>query len=224
MLRSTVKKNLNSVKFENMKTPVDTKDRYHHGALQQALIEATEAILTERGLEGFTLREAARRAGVSPAAPAHHFGSVAGLLTEVAVLGFRELTRYLREGMAAGGSDPAARLRAQGVAYVRFAFDYPARFLLMFRCDRLSKDDEGLHEAGQTAFAELQQAMRDYVGLEEDEAFDQKAFGKLLGAWSSVHGFAQLALDGKFDHMAGPGGRAGFVAEMLPAMLEELFP
>lgn len=199
------------------------KPTYHHGALQQALVEATEAILAERGLEGFTLREAARRAGVSAAAPAHHFGSVAGLLTEVAILGFEELIRYLREGAAGGGQDPAARLRAQGLAYVRFAFDYPARFLLMFRCDKLLSEDARLDSAGTAAFGELQQAMRDYCGLGKAEPLDRSGHAKLLGAWSVVHGFAQLALDGKFDRMAGAGGRRGFVEETLPSVLDELF-
>ena len=103
-------------------------DAYHHGALRDALVEATEAILAERGLEGFTLREAARRVGVSAAAPLHHFGSAAGLLTEVAILGFEALTRHLREGARSGGNDPGARLRAQGTGYVRFALAHPARF------------------------------------------------------------------------------------------------
>jgi len=81
---------------------------YHHGDLRAALIGATEALLAERGIEGFTLREAARRAGVSAAAPMHHFGSAAGLLTEVATLGFEELTRYLRERERDGDDPPAA--------------------------------------------------------------------------------------------------------------------
>src|SRR3546814_1306446 len=121
------------------KKPAAAPGAYHHGARRAALIEATEAILAERGLEGFTLREAARRVDVSPAAPLHHFGSAAGLLTEVAVLGFEALTQHLREGAQSGGSDPGARLRAQGMGYVRFALAYPARFQLMFRKDRRSE-------------------------------------------------------------------------------------
>src|SRR5271165_4982256 len=91
--------------------------RYHHGALQDALIAATEAILAERGVEGFTLREAARRAGVSPAAPAHHFGDAKGLLSEVALLGFKEFGDALRRADEGAGSDPDRRLYAQGLAY-----------------------------------------------------------------------------------------------------------
>ena len=89
---------------------------YHHGDLRHALIEATESLLAEKGPEGFSLREVARRAGVSAAAPAHHFGDASGLLTAVATVGFDGLAAALREGEARGGRDPRRRLREQGVA------------------------------------------------------------------------------------------------------------
>jgi len=178
-------------------------DAYHHGALRDALVEATEAILAERGLEGFTLREAARRVGVSAAAPLHHFGSAAGLLTEVAILGFEALTRHLREGARSGGNDPGARLRAQGTGYVRFALAHPARFQLMFRKDRLT-DDARLAAASQAAFAELEQAIRDYTGFPAGQPLDAPTHARLLAAWSTVHGFAHLALDGKFAPLGQP--------------------
>ncbi|WP_343715572.1 TetR/AcrR family transcriptional regulator [Inquilinus sp.] len=200
----------------------EPRERYHHGDLQRALIAATEAILTERGVEGFTLREAARRAGVSAAAPAHHFGSAAGLLTEVALLGFETLTRFLRDGMAEGGTDPAARLRGQGLGYVRFARAHPARFLLMFRKDRLNWQDGRLRAAGQRAFAELEDAVRAYRGIPAGGPLDRAALTTVLAAWSVVHGFAHLALDGKFDgvgegHGIGPVNDA-ILAEMVAGL------
>src|SRR6266480_4541178 len=76
--------------------PVEPESGYHHGDLQEALIAATEAILADHGAERFTLREAARRAGVSPAAPSHHFGNAPGLLTEVAIRGYDELAATLK--------------------------------------------------------------------------------------------------------------------------------
>ena len=106
---------------------------YHHGDLRHALIEATESLLAERGPESFSLREVARRAGVSPAAPAHHFGDASGLLTAVAALGFDALAQALRAAETRGGRDPLKRLREQGVGYVEFATRHPARFRLMFR-------------------------------------------------------------------------------------------
>ena len=75
-----------------MDTKVGKRGGYHHGDLRQAMIEAAEAVLAEKGVGGFTLRECARRAGVSPAAPAHHFGNLVGLLTAIATLGFDDLS------------------------------------------------------------------------------------------------------------------------------------
>lgn len=198
----------------------EPRERYHHGDLQRALIEAAEAILIERGVEGFTLREAARRAGVSAAAPAHHFGSAAGLLTEVALLGFETLARFLREGTAEGGADPAARLRGQGIGYVRFARAHPARFLLMFRKDRLNWEDGRLRAAGQAAFVELEDAVRAYRGIAAGGPLDRAALATVLAAWSVVHGFAHLALDGKFDAL----GEAQEADAILPEMLAGLWP
>src|SRR5215467_13991994 len=89
---------LNSVKMQKKKIGTQ-KARparsYHHGNLHGQLVTAAEQILSEKGVEGFTLREAARRAGVSPAAPAHHFKDATGLLTGVATLGFAELAQML---------------------------------------------------------------------------------------------------------------------------------
>jgi AcrR family transcriptional regulator len=196
---------------------------YHHGDLRAALIEATEVLLAERGIEGFTLREVARRAGVSPAAPLHHFGSAAGLLTEVSILGFEELTRSLRAGTAAGGSDPARRLRGQGMGYVRFALAYPGRFQLMFRKDRLTQD-ERLKEAGDAAFVELELAVRDYTGWGREKPLNRATQATVLAAWSTVHGFAHLALDEKLGAQAGAECTKDFVDGMLPEILRQLWP
>src|ERR1700738_420179 len=94
---------------------------YHHGDLRRQLIAAAERIIVERGVEGFTLREAARRVGVSPAAPSPHFKDARGLLPEVARLGFRDFGQALAEADKRGGKDPTRRLYEQGAAYVRFA-------------------------------------------------------------------------------------------------------
>jgi len=188
-------------------------------------MQATNEILTERGAEGFTLREAAKRAGVSPAAPGHHFGSAAGLLTEVAISGFEELTRVLRLA-AEMESAPAARLRAQGMSYVHFALAYPGRFQLMFRHDLLLPDNDRLQLAGQAALRELEASIRSYLGMGEMEAAigEDAMHATLLGAWSTVHGFAHLALDGKFTAMARPMSLPAFVSSVLPQVLLALWP
>jgi AcrR family transcriptional regulator len=105
----------------------DVKIRsYHHGALREALIAAAEAVLTERGLEGFSLRETARRAGVSASAPAHHFGDTRGLLTAIAGQAFRDLTDALE--LAAREPVQSDRVQKLATVYVRFAVRQRARF------------------------------------------------------------------------------------------------
>src|SRR5688572_11963111 len=124
---------------------------YHHGDLAAALVEAAEAVLTERGVEGFTLRECARRAGVSHAAPAHHFKDAKGLLTEVAALGFERLTEAQRRAREA---EPELKnlLLATGTAYVGFALKYPVQFQLMFQTGLLDHTNERFLAAGAAAF------------------------------------------------------------------------
>src|SRR5215469_7205745 len=91
---------------------------YHHGELREALLTAGCKLLEERGLRGFTLRECARRAQVSHAAPAHHFASIDDLLAEIATQGYQELTAAMAAEARRKNGDAAARLVAQGVGYM----------------------------------------------------------------------------------------------------------
>lgn len=193
-------------------------DRYHHGALRDALISATDALLLERGVAGFSLREAARRAGVSPGAPAHHFGSVSGLLSEVARIAFESLAEHL----AVDASwPPARRMREQGLGYVRFALGQPGRFHLMFRKDLLSPEHPGLQAAGERALGYLEQTVRAMQGLEEGGPLDAAARIELLAAWSTVHGFAHLALDGKLSYLHEGATPAQLLGEVLPRLMRQ---
>ncbi|WP_082979727.1 TetR/AcrR family transcriptional regulator [Labrys sp. WJW] len=182
------------------------KAGYHHGDLRAALLAAAELVLAERGVEGFTLRECARRAGVSHAAPAHHFGDVAGLLTAVAALGFETLTLFMRQARA-GIDEPEARLRAIGRGYVTFARQYPERFRLTFNRHRLNIADPALRAAGQEAFAELEIAIR-LVTKAGDGPLEHDQLDVLLQTWSVVHGYAHLLLAGQLDGPLKGGGDA----------------
>jgi AcrR family transcriptional regulator len=195
------------------------RSSYHHGALREALIEAAEAVLAERGVEGFSLREVARRSGVSPAAPAHHFGDAAGLLVAVATAAFDGLTEALLAGNLRGGDDPVARLREQGVGYVGFALRYPGRFGLMFRAG-LPKD-EALDHSATAAFTALENGVRDLCGVPSPAPLAPAQWQALLSVWSVVHGFAHLASAGQFDHFMPPSGREAMLRETLAPMLEQ---
>ncbi len=192
---------------------VKTSRSYHHGALRPAVIEAAEALIAERGLDRFSLRETARRAGVSPAAPAHHFGDSRGLLTAIAAAAFVELADALETADASGSREE--RIAAQGMAYVRFALARPARFDLMWRKALLDGEDPALAAAGDRAFAVLDRAVRG-----ENAQLSGPADPRLapsIAAWSVVHGFARLAIDGVFGTDEGAPSRAA--EAILPAVL-----
>ena len=188
---------------------------YHHGALRPALLTAAEAVIAERGVDGFSLRETARRAGVSAAAPAHHFGDARGLLTALATEGFRRFGEAL--AAADVGEDRQARARSQGLAYVRFALAEPAKFDLMWRYALIDRDDPALAEAGRRAFAVLDEVVR--PGATRPGPGDPSV-APSIAAWSMVHGFARLALDGVFG--TGPGEAEHAAEELLPLVLRHL--
>lgn len=172
---------------------VDARSDYHHGALRSALLDAAEATLLESGIEAFSLRECARRAGVSHGAPAHHFGSAKGLLTAFAAVGFERMSERMQQYADAAGADRSARLVAVGQAYIDFALDHPAHFRLMFRSDRLNREDPGLRRAGEAAAQALSWALSD--ALTPHQPAPAVLQDRCLLAWSTVHGLAMLILD-----------------------------
>jgi AcrR family transcriptional regulator len=178
------------------------KTNYHHGDLRHALIEAGQELLRERGLDGFSLREVARRIGVSPSAPAHHFGDTRGLLTAIATRAFADLGQRLEKAdqdaqisTECERDKKHMRLKAQGQVYVQFAMNEPAYFDLMWRCGVLDKTDAELQKAGESSFLILRRVI-------EGDSVDvnQPISPEVIGVWSMVHGFARLSLDGAFAH------------------------
>ncbi|MBN9077741.1 MAG: hypothetical protein BGN87_21595 [Rhizobiales bacterium 65-79] len=193
------------------------KRPYHHGALREALLEASERILDRDGINGLTLRAAAREAGASHAAPKNHFGDLAGLLSELAALGFRRFSFRL-EAAARAAKAPEDRGRAIGKAYVHFAIDHPGLFLLMFRGERLDFSRPSLQEAMDAATAVLAQAAGSGKGGAEAPQALARA-GRMVAAWSLVHGFAMLLIDGRLagllSHMPGTIGIEALLDEVL---------
>jgi len=187
---------------------------YHHGALRPALLKAAESVLADRGIDGFSLRETARRAGVSPAAPAHHFGDTKGLLTALATEAFRQFGDALEAGDV--GGDRTERIRAQGRAYVRFALAEPAKFDLMWRYALTDRDNPEYREASSRAFTILDRLVRG----EGVTAHDDISAAPSIACWSIVHGFARLAIDGAFGTDEDAPARAA--EAMLPAVLSYL--
>jgi AcrR family transcriptional regulator len=159
-------------------------DRYHHGDLPNALRAAAVEVIEERGLGGFSLREVARRAGVSHNAPAHHFGDTRGLLTSLAVEGFDVL--YAAASAAAEPhADPVERLMAIGSAYLDVAKSHRAHCDVMFRVDLIDSDDPALYTAGMRAYGELEDTVR---ALIDAEGLDVQVDDAAWLCWSAMQG------------------------------------
>jgi len=161
---------------------------YHHGDLRRALLAAAVEAIGEQGPAGVSLRDLARRANVSHAAPAHHFGDKAGLLTALAVEGFTKLAAELR----AAGERTGSFLEV-GVAYVGFAVRHPAHFAVMYRPDLYRAADPTVVAARDAAAGSLRGGVGD---LPSDASQDADPAVNALAAWSLVHGLATLYLSG----------------------------
>jgi AcrR family transcriptional regulator len=172
---------------------------YHHGDLKRALTEAALALVAEKGPKGFTLSEAARRAGVSLAAPYRHFADKADLLASVAEQGFLEL----HQAMAATGdgiSDPRDRVIEISRAYVRWAVAHPDYYQVMFGAETKDKADHpGLLVAGAQAFNTLLEVIAEGLAAGLMQGGEPL---RLAGPmWSMVHGIAALAIGGDLHHV-----------------------
>ncbi len=170
---------------------------YHHGDLHEALLKAAEQVLERDGLPGLTLRAVAREAGVSHAAPTHHFGDLTGLVSELAAIGFRRFNATMKAA-GASGTTLLEKGMANAKAYVAHAQAHPGMYGLMFRSpERLDHSRPSLHEASEAAFAGLAgsvAASRQEQISKESLSLDQAA--AIARNWSLVHGFTMLLLDG----------------------------
>jgi AcrR family transcriptional regulator len=181
---------------------------YHHGDLRRALLSSAVDMITEHGPAGVSLRELARRTGVSNAGPMHHFKDKAGLLTALAAEGFGLLADTLT-----ATRDRTDSFVELGVAYVRFAVEHRAHFEVMFRPDLHHPDDPALTQARDRAGAALEGGV-EAVG-DERTGPDRRIAG--VAAWSLVHGFATLWNTRNLDPALGddPEELARQVAAML---------
>lgn len=155
---------------------------YHHGDLRRTLLDAALVAVAEQGPAALSLREIARRAGVSHAAPTHHFRNKAGLLTAIAAEGWDQLADALAEAQREAG------FAGQGVAYVVFATTHPAHFAVMRAPELLHSDDPELVAARERAGIQLRHGASDGSGADDRS--------RRLAAWALVHGLASLLLEG----------------------------
>lgn len=175
--------------------------------LRQRILDTSRAVLDEKGAAGLSLREVARRAGVTHQAPYHHFADRESILAELVAQGFDELERRLARAHARPG-DAQATLTASAIAYVGFALDQPGVFRIMFRSDLCDQARfPRAQAAGERAHAELMHLVRLVHGGADDPALAAMH-------WAQVHGLAGLLLDGPLGpQFPGRRERLAFVRE-----------
>lgn len=201
------------------------RGRYHHGDLRQALLDAALWLAEERGVAAVTLREVARRAGVSHAAPYHHFADKAALLDALVVRSYGALTAAVRAAADSEPGDALARLGAIGVAYVRFALDHHADFHFLYRPGLVNRDavlkgwasDAGTSTGAQGAYEVLREVI---TGGQQDgvlAADDPESL--VLAFWAAAHGLAVLLGDGVYGEHPPGAAEADALAAKVSATL-----
>lgn len=170
--------------------------KYHHGDLRRALLDAALELVKEHGPSGITLREAARRAGVTHAAPYRHFADKEALLAALAEEGFMRLRAETEEAIQ--GTQGVARLEQIGVCYIRFARRNPSQFRVMFGAEVGDKRRyPSLVQADQAVFDLLSEAIR---GAQEQGELPPGNPARMgLVSWSMLHGVASLIVDGQME-------------------------
>lgn len=177
--------------------PSARRDTYHHGDLKRALTDAALGLVTEKGPRGFTLREVARRAGVSAAAPYRHFADRAQLLAAVATQGFVQLHTALSD--TAGATDLTRQALDMGRAYVRWAVDHPDYYQVMFGSELDKSDNPELLTAAARAFDDLLDAIEKCQQAELMPSGDPR---EIAGpTWSLLHGVSTLTIGSELSHV-----------------------
>ncbi len=196
-------------------------DQYHHPDLREAMIRVAQELLETEGPSSWTVRAAARIAGVSSGAPYRHFADKDTLLAAVAARGFDELRSEIATRLEQAEEDALARFQALGEAYVSFAIARPGRYQIMFGRDILNRDlHPELCAAADRAFASLLDEVEraQQAGLLRN---DSPAPALAAGAWAVVHGLADLLLSGRLNDIA-EGDAVGLTAQLGRMMFEGL--
>ncbi len=195
---------------------------YHHGDLAAALIGTADQIVGKSGVEGLSLRSIAKRAGVSQSAPAHHFGNINGLLTEIAILSFERLNRCLQDIQIS--DDPVANIRALGIAAIKFAVEHPGHYRLMFRHDLVNLEDPRYVEVSTSTGEILARAIAAYHGKTQVDLDQFENAADFFTTMATFHGLSYYILDGKVKWIFPSETQESFIENQLPRLIERLFP
>ena len=183
---------------------------YHHGNLKEALMQAALDLIARKGPAGFTFAEAARSAGVSPAAPYRHFRDREELLAAIAQQGFEQFEAALSVAWDDGRPDTPAAFQRVGKAYLAFAREHPAYYSAMFESSLPLENNPALLVASERAFAVLRAASERLIAFAPPGVPRPPALMMALHIWSLSHGIASLF------------GRGDAAGRRLPMSAEEL--
>jgi len=180
----------------------EEKTPYHHGDLRSALLEAALEILNDHGPRALTIREVARKVGVSHTAPYRHFANKDDLIVAVVRQGFDLMSQAMAERKSAAEPDPLNQFAAAGMAYVDFALENPAYYRVMYSGDLLSST--GQHTLQHTSSETFKEVVRDITTCQElgiirpgDPAM------QALGLLSTIHGFVTMVIDNRVSALLG---------------------
>jgi AcrR family transcriptional regulator len=173
---------------------------YFAGDLRRSILDSAADVIAQEGPAAVSLREIARRIGVSHAAPAHHFRDKTGLFTALAADGWARFAAAMRQARDAA-DDPVAALAAVGVSYVLFARDNPGYFRVMFRHDLIDTADPAYADGSKAGFTLLAEAVEACRAIGWGHA--EEPWVLIASAWSLVHGLADLASNESFAAVSG---------------------
>lgn len=193
-----------------------TKIRHHHGNLRDALIQAGIGLLEEGGIEALTLRKCAARAGVSHAAPAHHFDGLPGLKAAIAGEGFRIFSNYMQEARAQGEQTARGQLKSICRGYLRFGLDHGGILRVIFGGQGLAS----LMPEGTREDADAYQILHEVCAPFVPEGANPRVVE--LQVWSLIHGFTMLSLAAEFGAPGTPLEDGLF--EQVIALLDHIGP
>lgn len=193
-------------------------DGYHHGDLRNALVQAAFQILSEKGVSGLSLREVARRTGVSHAAPYHHFSDKEALIAAVCDHGYHLLQQEMQKGQELGPV-PLDGLQNAGIAYARFAVKHPALFRLMYTWERVGEPSEEWTRSIDAMNQGMIHGIMEVTGAPLEEASMIH-----FTLWAAMHGLVMLWLDGQLKGIDRPLEEVAYDLTLLLGRIMERKP
>ncbi|MGI9318736.1 MAG: TetR/AcrR family transcriptional regulator [bacterium] len=190
------------------------KRGYHHGNLEESLLNAVDELATKFGLEAVTLRGCAKLVGVSPSSAFRHYVDKRALLTAFATRALHQLSDAMTAAETKAQDEGTNAFRAVGLAYIEFALEKPAFFRAMWREETIYPNDENYVAAANELSAHLKGGFRDTIEDEDPTRFSPQE----LLAWSSVHGLANLFVDGPIAKDQTKSEKLAKAADMIQAL------